>query len=214
MKYTPQVSQSHYDTAGYDTLERFLSYFLQKEFIWKTLATLENKQVLEVGKGNGFLGLYLSQHGINVTTFDVAADLEPDIVGDVLELSSLIPHQYPIVCAFEILEHLHYSDVPEALTQLSQASSQYVIVSVPQSGFRISAWFQLSHYRTWQWFFQLPALRKTEFTGEHFWELSRRGYSIDAFRKIVTKQFEIITEYTHPLNSYHRFYVLEKKRKL
>lgn len=210
MIYSTQVNKDHYGIRGYDSLDRFISYFHQKDFVLKYSSELEHVSILEIGKGNGFLGNYLEKQGLNTKTFDIAADLSPDYVGNVVELSSAIPEKFDIVCAFEILEHIAYEDAEKALEQIGLVTKRYAIISVPQSGYRWSAWMNVNYILFLKFALQIKSLSKFIPNKEHYWELAHPGYEVSKFKKALSRNFTILEDYTDPLDSYHRYFVLEK----
>ena len=60
-----QVEPDHY-YKNYDTKERFCSYWHQIQEI----LSLNPKNTLEIGIGNGFVSKYLKQRGFNVITLN------------------------------------------------------------------------------------------------------------------------------------------------
>lgn len=211
MFYNVQVANGHYNMASYDSLDRFISYYHQKELILKYAALKEGTKVLEIGKGNGFLDNYLGQQGLYTKTFDLAADLKPDYIGSILEISKIVRERFDIVCAFEVLEHIKFEDVPRALEEVWFATDSYVIISIPQSGLRLSLWANFDYRFFFRKAFQIRSVKKFIPNTEHYWELARPGYEIYKFRKLLGKLFNILEEFTDPLDNYHRYYVLKKK---
>lgn len=82
-KMKPQPSGKEYFLLKYNNMKRFISY--QKQF--SLILEQKPKSVLEVGKGNGFLFCMLKQCGIKVKTFDINKKLNPDVVGDMKDIS-------------------------------------------------------------------------------------------------------------------------------
>lgn len=211
MTYKRQVNKEHYDSEMYDNLARFISYFNQKEAVLTAVKKLTKPQVLEIGVGNGFIADYLKKNDILLETFDFSPELNPDIVGDVTKISSLVHKKYNIVCAFEILEHIKYEDQEATLKQLSEISTDYVLISLPQAELYFSAWFKINILKPFSLYLSFPFPTKHVFNGEHYWELGKKGYSIKKYRNLLSKYFIIESEFVHPLDTYHRFFITRNK---
>ncbi len=127
-KFKTQVTREHY-YQGYDSLERFISYFYQI----KSVIDLKPSNVLEVGIGNKTVSDYLKRSGYQVTTCDFAKDLEPDVVADVRMLP-FKDDKFDVILAAEVLEHIPFDEVAKALSELRRVSKKYLIVSIPSYG--------------------------------------------------------------------------------
>lgn len=208
-----QVDKQHY-SSEYDTLERFVSYYNQKELILKTIdrlgKTRNNVKILEIGVGGGFLKSYLSNLGIDIKSFDIADDLKPDYVGNILDIESFPNETFDIVCCFEVLEHIEYKDVAKALFNLSKLSSN-VLISVPQVRLYLSLWLKLPKINGIPFGLSTAFPINHKFDGEHYWELGKNGYSRNSFRQLLKKIYLIRSEYVHVLDPYHYFCTLEAK---
>ncbi len=209
-RYEKQVSKQHYGSQTYDTLERFISYYLQKALVLD-LVNKDLDSVLEIGKGSGFLSSYLKDEGFRVDTFDIDKDLKPDFVGDINEIKKVVNRKFSVVCCFEVLEHIKFEDIPDILSQLSLISEKYLLISVPQVKAYISVWIKLSKLKPLSRYMGLAYPRNHVFDGEHYWELGSRGHSESRFRAYFSQCFREKASFTHPLNPYHKFFVLEKK---
>src|SRR4026208_879966 len=94
-----QVALEHYESS-YDSLERFVSYWVQKDLILTACEECREPKVLEIGTGTGFLTSYLKTHGVNVVSFDFDERLQPDITGDIREIDAIIEEPYDVVSCF------------------------------------------------------------------------------------------------------------------
>jgi len=209
MKYGKQVENKHYNSSSYDNLERFISYFNQKKLITEACEKINNPTILEIGKGNGFLYNYLKSHGYNIKSFDIAEDLIPDYVGDLLELERKVNSKFDVVCCFEVLEHLKYEDMPEILNQMANITNGKIIISVPQARLYLSLWIKINLLRPATVYLSLPFPIKHKFDGQHYWELGKKNFSEKKFRNLLKQRFSIIDEFTHPLDPYHKYFILD-----
>lgn len=197
-----QVEKKHYGLS-YGFVARFASYHYQV----REVASLEPENVLEIGVGDGVFGHYLQkQLGIPYTSVDIAADLEPDIVGSVTELP-LADGAYDVVAAFEVLEHLPFDQFEPALRELARVARKAVIISIPHFGPPIRLLLKIPFLPEIRFAVKVPVPLKHEFNGEHYWEVGKRGYGVRLIRKRIASIMDIEKEFVPFEHQYHRFYV-------
>jgi hypothetical protein len=199
-----QVGRSHYRADAYDSLERWISYWYQARMVLDTAAST----VLEIGTGTGTLAWYLRNRcGITVTTVDHDPELRPDIVADVRSLSrSMAPSSVDVVCAFQVLEHLPFTDFTGALSEMAKIARTHVLISLPENGhflqLRLHAWrLKLAFGRK-----ILLRRRRWTFDGEHHWEVGTRGHDPRRIRQAVPPTLALEHEAPCPDYPYHRAY--------
>src|SRR5581483_5346823 len=164
--YQPQVSSAHYSGKAYSSLERWDSYYHQLALA----RSVSPQSVLEVGVGQGVVARELRAQGIEVKTLDIAADLHPDLVGSVTAIP-LADKAVDLAIAAEVLEHIEFKDVPQALSELGRVARTHVLVSVPHPGWVFHLKFKFPLVR-FDRFFQIPFFWQTHtFNGQHYWEL-------------------------------------------
>ena len=122
-----QVPTTHY-MDGYDTLERFQSYWHQLQ-----QATALGGRVVEIGIGNGTVSAILRLRGLEVVTVDLDSNLRPDVVADIRDLP-FETGSFDGALACEVLEHLPWDDLPKALGELRRVARKWTVVSVPSVG--------------------------------------------------------------------------------
>ncbi len=204
----PQVQPTHYFENTYDSKGRFISYWHQINEI----NTRKPRSVLEIGIGNGLTSYYLKQRGIDITTLDIDRQLHPDIVGSILE----IPFQdnsFDLIACFEVLEHIPYEKLPQALDELHRVSRRHVILSLPNCNRIYSLCFHIPMVGTLKRLIPLPRLRPLHhtFDGEHYWEIGKAGYPLQKILQDVKNAgFDIIKTYRVFEVPYHHFIVLNK----
>lgn len=213
-KFNIQVPTNHYFDK-YDDLKRFISYFYQADIIKR----LKPDKVLEIGIGNKTTSNYLKQYGIKIDTCDFDKTLQPDYLADIRDLP-FEDNSYDVVLACEVLEHIPFKDLNKALTELYRVSKKYIVLSIPYSsaGFEFIISFpflnRLFKKPFLNLFIRIPYFfRKIEFSGEHYWEMGRKGYPKRKIKRLLKNHFNIIREIRPILNHYHHFFVLEKKIK-
>jgi len=202
-----QVEPDHYDFS-YDSKKRFMSYWHQINEIMK----LEPENLLEIGVGSNFLANYLRNKIVDIKTVDIDGRLNPDIVGNILNLP-FKDDSFEVVTAFEVLEHLPFSYFKTALKELKRVSRSHVIISLPDKSKYIRIYVKFPHF----WSFKklidfngrfLKENNLQEFD-EHKWEIGIENYPL---KKITKKMNEVgftlkRTQRIYEI-PYHRFFVL------
>ncbi len=210
MSYTKQVDKNHYSFENYFFSGRWMSYWYQTKEI---ASRPEIKSVLDIGPGTEFLREVLKIHrpDISYATVDVAEDVNPDVIGSVTKLP-FSDYSYDVVCAFQVLEHIQFADVPSAIKEMARVSKRYVFVSLPHFGPSIEWHFKMPLVPRIKFSFKIPLPKKHKFNGQHYWELGKRGYSVKNFVHMATlENLKLIDAYVPFENQYHHFFILEKK---
>lgn len=209
MSYEKQVDKEHYSFEKYFYPGRWMSYWYQtKEISGKA----DIKTVLDVGPGTTFMHDILKIHrpDIEYKTLDIAHDIEPDFIGEVTAIP-LPDNSYDAVTAFQVLEHIKFSDFEPALLEMKRVSKKYVMISLPHFGTSFELQFRIPPFKPVQFFFKFPRPKAHVFGGQHYWEIGKKGYSPKRIRSIMQKHFAILDEYVPFENQYHHFYILKIK---
>ncbi len=208
-----QVDIKHYKGKKYNSLERFISYSYQIEAI----EDLNVHKILEIGPGSFVVSTLLKKMGYDVTTSDFDKNVGADDVSDIRNLS-FPDNSFDLSMACQVLEHIPFEDFEKGLSELKRVSSKYVIISLPrrQTGFNFVIKIPFIQTLFKKKFFDLSILFPVKFPGfaesdQHYFEIDFWQVSLRDVRKKITKHFNILKEFSPPLNKYHRFYVLEKK---
>jgi len=207
-KYKRQVPNKHYFNLKYDTKSRWISYWHQIDEV----IGCNPRNVLEIGVGNKTVSDYLRKIGINVTTFDFDKKLQPDIVGDIRKLP-FKSNSYNVILCAEVLEHLPFGDFQSTLKELYRVTSNNVILTLPH--------FSITNIYVGVKF--IPFISKKEFSlkvdiplkhkflGEHYWEIGKKGYSLQKIEKRISETgFKILKSYYPKENLKHQFFKLRK----
>jgi SAM-dependent methyltransferase len=201
-----QIEASAYKFERYVSPDRWASYYYQ---LYEIFATRPSS-VLEIGLGDGTIGNAVRHDGIAYTSADIAEDLHPDIVAPVTKIP--FPDEaFDTVCAFEVLEHLPFSEFEPALAELSRVSRSYVILSLPHFGPSIRMEFKIPFLPRTRFACKIPFPRRHSFNGQHHWEIGKSGHSLRNVKNILKKYFRIGKEFVPFENQYHHFFVLQKK---
>jgi SAM-dependent methyltransferase len=206
-----QQNATTYKETVYDDAGRFRSYYFQIKYI----TALNPESILEIGVGNKTLVNYLREHNFKIYSCDIDPNLNPDYVGDIRKLP-FKDNEFDVVCAFQILEHIPWEDVPAALSELKRVSRKNVIFSIPYTPVSIEMVLKSSIikrlFNTWTFniFFNLAFItRPWKYDGVHYWEMGKKNFSRKKVRNLVNEYFTIIEEKRVDL-SYQYFFVLGK----
>lgn len=205
-----QVNSKYYFNPGYDNKDRFLSYWQQINQLQK----LNSQPILEIGVGNGLVSQYLKQRSMEILTLDIAAELQPDIIGDVRALP-FAQESFAAVACFEVLEHIPYQEFFSLLKDIRRITRQYVLLSLPDCS------------RSWRFFTHLPVLGilkfnlplipgfrapRHEFDGQHYWEIGKASFALRRIKGDICKAgFSIQRTFRIFEAPWYRFFILEKK---
>ena len=202
-----QVDKKHYEFSKYSYPDRWVSYFYQLKKVLES----DPKSILEIGVGDKVFGSFIKNNtNIHYQSLDVASDLNPDIVGSV----SSIPcekESFDTVCAFEVLEHLPFDKLTLSLDEMLRVSRGKVVISIPHFGPPIKFSLKIPFLPEVKLSFKIPFYKKHEFNGEHYWEVGKRGYSLNKVISEIEKRGKIVEHFVPFENQYHHFFVIDKK---
>lgn len=207
MSYSPQVGKEHYRGGSYSFQDRWNSYWHQLDLV----RALHPSTVLEVGVGEGVVARELRARRIEVTTLDIAQDLQPDVLGSVTMIP-LPDDTYDVVLAAEVLEHIQFEDVPQALREIARVSRSCVVIGLPHPGYVFSIIFKVPLLPRIEFFIQIPFFWKHhQFNGEHYWELGKRGFPVRRFVRVAHNVgLKLVSCQKFADDPGHRFFVFEK----
>lgn len=204
-----QVDRTHY------AFGRYMSKFRWSSLWYQLREVLENDSVgsvLEVGPGSGLMGLILASYNISYKSIDIAEDLNPTYVGNLVDLADTIG-QFDCVVAFQVLEHMPYEDSLQLLTAMARAAKSKVIISVPNLVTKYSIEFTLPRRKKFRIPFRKLNLfrRSFIFNGEHYWELGCKEVTYNRFIKDISsiEHVKLIRDFRVDENPYHHFFIFE-----
>jgi len=202
-----QVDKSHYAFSAYMDKQRWASVWHQLDEVLR----LRPESVLEIGLGTGLFKAAAGAFGLDVKTLDIARDLNPDYVGpaDAIPLSD---KSMDVVCAFQVLEHMPFDVSLKALGEMERVARKAVVISLPDAKVVWPSTVKIPLLKTHRLTLPHPLFRPKDhvFDGEHYWEINKRGYSLDRVMSAMHDVFpgyQIRTYRVHE-NPYHRFFVL------
>lgn len=211
------LTKNDYFSEGYFATEQLLTYVEQVQNIQKCLESIKhdksNIKILEIGKGNGFISSFFKNMGYNITTFDINESLNPDVVGDILELTKYFKlNSFDLVICCEVLEHLPFEYFEKSLNEIDKINKNMLFLTIPEfksfSGFNLFIkYFNKNKFLS----FHIGTKAKHKLTEQHFWELDSSDLSSKInIVNILDKKY-ILEEFGRfKLNPYHNFFVLLK----
>lgn len=210
-----ELEKEAYYSDGYFSDNQLYSFVEQIKGIKSILNKLDkNIKILEIGKGNGFVSNFLKSMGYEVTTFDINSNLAPDIIGDILELSSYFKGKFfDLVICSEVLEHMELKYFEKSLNEINIISNNYIYITLPEyksfSGFTI---FVKLFNKTKKISCIFTSKAKHKLPKEHFWELnSEINTNKSKIKELLNQHFDLIKDGRFELNPYHNYFVLRKK---
>ena len=124
-----ELDKEIYYSEGY--FEKYQLFSLSEQINLIYQYTSSKSKILEIGKGNGFVSDFFKKAGFLFDTFDINENLEPDIVGNILELENLVKERYDIVACCEVLEHMDFKYFEKSLEQMQKITNNYVVLTLP-----------------------------------------------------------------------------------
>lgn len=206
-----QVSREHYNFDKYLHFRRWGSYYCQL----KEALEHDVRNVLLIGEGDGIISGILRKLGINITTFDFAEDLNPDIVGDVREIEKIVEKNfYDCIICCQVLEHLEFKYFEGIIQSFCKVVKKngIIIMSLPQN----KVWIKI-HVDLVKWnikkVIMIPKFwkYKFKFKKEHYWEIGAKGYSKKMILRCLRKECIVEKHYTAFENPYHWFCIFQPK---
>ncbi len=202
---SPQIDKKGYQFARYGFEERFISYYWQL----KEVTRLRPASVLEVGVGDGVFGNFLKKNTeIEYGSLDIAADLEPDVVGSVTDIPAE-DNSVDVACAFEVLEHLPFENFDRAVGELARVARKYVVISLPHFGPSVSFSLKIPFLPLLRFSFKIPYPKKHVFNGQHYWEIGKQGYPVKNIRSALEVHGKIVRDFVPFGSPYHHFFVIK-----
>lgn len=208
-----QVDKKHYDFKTYVDLPRWNSYYYQISEATKS----SGKDVLYIGAGDGIVVDVLKKFGKDVKTLDFATDLNPDYVGSVTDIESVLgkdKNKFDVIVCSQVLEHIPFDMFEPTIRQLADCVNDRLVLSLPNSNW----WVKIRLPIFGEFAIRIKRIMRRPYTidsygnGEHYWEIDARGCpSRKDIKKIVEKYFKLEKMFVPFNNTYHVFYILKKK---
>ncbi|TAK87016.1 MAG: class I SAM-dependent methyltransferase [Aquabacterium sp.] len=195
---------------SYEQKGRFASYWHQIDEITR----LDPRSCLEIGVGTRFVATYLRlrRPQMQLSTLDINPELQPDLVGSVLDIPCE-DQAFDVSSCCQVLEHLPFDDFLPALRELKRVTRSKLVLSLPDLRRRYPLLVKIPKLPEVRVLLELPQLfpQKWEFNGEHHWNIGVRDYPLER----ILEAFDVVglrLEKTYCVFEFpwHRFFVLGK----
>jgi 2-polyprenyl-3-methyl-5-hydroxy-6-metoxy-1,4-benzoquinol methylase len=201
-----QVAPEHYEFESYDDMQRWSSYWYQI----RSALHLRPTTALEIGSGSGVFRSYLRNAGVDVRSADIDATRHPDYLVDVARLDETLPAdlRFDVVAAFQVLEHLPFSELDACLAGLARRG-RHALISLPCNGWQLRASLAVGALK-WKFGVYLLYPYRHRFNSQHHWELGP-GYSVRKITRMMERTFDVKERFRIEENPYHYMWVLRSK---
>lgn len=203
----PADAASHYDYLKYLPPWRMAAIGYQTCLIRELV---DKGRVLEVGVGTG-LSIYMMRNmGLVVDSLDIDPRLQPTYVASITD-SKLASASYDAFGCCQVLEHIPFSEVDQALSELHRIVQTGGVVSVPTTR---ETWL-LTRFDGRSWGTRRLPLRlrrsgAMRWPQEHHWELEANVSTVE-FRKRLQRAGFVVEREMQPVEClYHHFFLLRK----
>ncbi len=201
------MNQNQYKFGKYADRDRWMSYWHQLLGVLR----FNPDSALVVGKGDGLVSDVLRKKIAKVTTIDIDRDLNPDIAASV-ENIPLADNSFDVVLCAEVLEHLPFEKFKKCLLEIKRVARENIILSLPHFGPPVKLFLKIPFLREMKLFFKMPIPMPHKYSGEHYWEIGKRGYPVKKIKKTIESSgLKIINDFIAPESPYHHFFVINKK---
>lgn len=210
----------YYSFEKYNTKQRMLTYWHQIDQVLSCQPT----SILEIGVGTGLVSSYLRHLGIDVTTLDINPSLNPDIIGSVLELESLVHKQFDMVLCARVLHHLPFEQFPDAIRQIAIVAGKNAVITLPMEDFRLYFMFRYTSSSIRTFSLPIPLIMKKYFlqmSGKihatkyqsGLWKINDfSGVRLQQIQNTIEKYWNILEQFRIPEDSAHYLLKLQKKQ--
>lgn len=163
------------------------------------------KNILEVGLGNGFTSTFLRRAGYTVTTVDINPNLAPDVCCPMSDIpKELTGQKFGLAVCCEVLEHMPVDEL-ESNIKILRACSDQLYLTLPNysRSFGFGGLFRLPKLaRNMSLFIDISIPKKLP--TEHFWEVgSSKNTERSVVMRLLSKHYEQVVFKQFALNPYH-----------
>jgi hypothetical protein len=180
-----------------------LSTFINAYYQCRDVESLPDcRSVLVVGPGQGLVVPVLHWRGYTVDTFDIDATFKPDHVGSAHDLSRFTARQFDAIIASHVLEHLPETYLDRALGEIARVA-RHALIYLPVAGryaeVRVRPGFAGIDWQVrlnlFNYLDRPDGLTRRYMSGEHYWEVGRRGFGVRALSRRLERFFTIRQQY-------------------
>lgn len=189
------IPQKQFTLTPKDFLKKldFLNWY-RFFFILKELAEFEPKNILEIGPGEGTIKRVFEPFTSRYAVMDLNPRLSPDFLGDIRTPFKEAENKFECVIAADILEHIPFNDLPEALQNIYSylTPSGVALITIPHRAWFLfwMNWLTYAHHiwRAPEWLRNLTqrvrGRRENPIDRDHQWEIGDGHHKIADVEKV------------------------------
>lgn len=147
-----------------------------------------------------------------IHTFDIAQDLKPDYLGDLLELNEIIMDEYDLILCCQVLEHIPQDDALRVISMMKN-TSRFLVLSLPYKALTLRGTLKAPVFPEFEFCIKIPIMRSFgDMVDErHYWELGA-SISVSKFRQQIKKLgYRILDSYILKKHGNIFFLILEAR---
>ncbi len=176
-------------------------------------------RILVIGPGQGLDTAVFRWIGCDVTTLDIDATFQPDVIGSCHTMPMFADGQFDAVIASHVLEHLAVPYLDSTLAEIARVG-RYALLYLPVAGRHLQLRFApgilgvdwqvvVDFFRYWE---RPNGIQPRYCQGQHFWEVGRPGFRVADLSRRFQHDFELLDSYrnTEWIPSYN--FVLRSRR--
>lgn len=206
--------REYFNFSSYVHKKRWLSYYHQIEDVLSLVEIKGGTSCLIIGGGDRIIETVLRASGLDILTFDISEALEPDYIGNVVNIEKIVGSlKVDFILCCQVLEHIEYKHFNTILKQFSRIAKQGIVLSLPWNNKTL---LQIK-LRLGKTVFikkdiiissNIKDFKAPQEERQHHWEVGMRDYPLSKIRNQIKKYFVLKNEYIDFSNPYHRFYTL------
>lgn len=179
-------------------------FYWHQQKIMEGIINAEHGEILEIGVGSGFTANYCRSKGFKVTTLDIDADKHPDIIGNAVSYE--FPYKYDYLMAFEVFEHMPYTEFEKIVFKIPKFVRRYAFISLPRNE-RVLLSVDLKLPKIPSISFEWRILKGRIATEAHHWEIDYKDHTTEKVERLfLNAGLKIIKQMKC---NYIKFYALE-----
>lgn len=210
------LSNEAYLSDAYLSDGQWVDFAFQTRLVYKTAKSMnwnyEQQNILEIGKGSGFVQAALKNIGFQLETMDINEHLMPDHVQNIASLDEdFMQNKFDMILCAEVLEHIPFEKFELCISNISNLlkNGGRMILTIPNCYLALPIGLNLPKIHVNKF---LQTKFKKRIATMHFWEIGSDDISEKHVVNIIKKYFSIQENGIIPPIAYHNYYVCKKNK--